>query len=317
MHYAKKSYKRLGETMELHQLRCFVAVADEFHFGRAAQRLDMLPSSLGRHIRLLEEDLGTLLISRTTRNVTLTAHGELLLEEAKTLLARADSIAARMRARSRDVATSIRIGAIDSAAAGLVPRVIFDFKKQAPKVSVDLVEDKTVRLLPRLLSGRLDLAFVRPQSGMSRRYDLLFLVNETPVVALPKKHPLASKRSILVKDLVDVPLILPERKTRPHSHDLTVKLFAEAGLPATIAQHAEEKHTIVNLVSAGVGAAIVPRWTSKLGAKGVSYVPLAIDGGKHVGLPLAAVWVRGSRDSVRDELLKMIKERISSYFSDA
>ncbi|MEI9985619.1 MAG: LysR family transcriptional regulator [Aliidongia sp.] len=107
--------------MDLHQLRCFVATAEALHFGRAAQRLGMLPAALGRHIRLLEEDLGTRLLLRTTRNVALTEDGAALIEEARDLLARADGIAARLRTRGRDQAISLRIGAIDSAAAGSSP----------------------------------------------------------------------------------------------------------------------------------------------------------------------------------------------------
>ena len=87
--------------MELNQLRCFVAAAEELHFGRAAQRLDMLPSALGRHIRLLEDDLGTRLMTRTTRSVALTGDGGMLLREARILLEQADSVAAKLRARGR------------------------------------------------------------------------------------------------------------------------------------------------------------------------------------------------------------------------
>jgi DNA-binding transcriptional LysR family regulator len=83
--------------MDLHQLRCFVAAAEELHFGRAAQRLEMLPSALGRFIRLLEEDLGTRLMTRTTRSVTLTDDGAVLVKEARALLAQADALAAKFR----------------------------------------------------------------------------------------------------------------------------------------------------------------------------------------------------------------------------
>ena len=148
--------------MDLHHLRCFVAAAEELHFGRAAQRLDMLPSALGRFIRLLEDDLGTRLMTRTTRSVALTDDGAVLLKEARALLAQADALAGRFRTRGRKRAAVIRVGAIDSAAAGLLPRLLHDFRKRRPDVTVQLVEEKTVRLLPRLLSGRLDLAFVRP-----------------------------------------------------------------------------------------------------------------------------------------------------------
>src|SRR4051812_34924490 len=103
--------------MNLHQLRCFAAVADELHFGRAAQRLDMLPSALGRYIKLLEESLATQLLFRTTRSVTLTADGAVLQEEARLLLARADELANRFRDRGRERASMLRLGALDTAAA--------------------------------------------------------------------------------------------------------------------------------------------------------------------------------------------------------
>src|SRR5438128_11059398 len=262
--------------MDLHHLRCFVAAAEELHFGRAAQRLDMLPSALGRFIRLLEEDLGTRLMTRTTRSVTLTDDGAVLLKEARALLAQADALAAKFRTRGRKQASAVRVGAIDSAAAGLLPMLLHDFRERRPDVTVQLVEDKTIRLLPRLLSGRLDLAFMRPPENLNKRLDFLFLFHETAVVAVSDHHPLASKKRVTIADLEDEPLIVPERRSRPHSHDLTMKLFAEAGCEARVAQIADEKQTIVNLVSAGLGVAIVPRWTSRLATRGVRLIRLAL-----------------------------------------
>ncbi|MBZ9929067.1 LysR family substrate-binding domain-containing protein [Mesorhizobium sp. BR115XR7A] len=113
---------------------------------------------------------------------------------------------------------------------------------------------------------------------------------------------------------MDEPLILPNRKSRPHSHDLTMKLFAEEGLAPRIAQHAEEKQTIVNLVAAGLGAAIVPKWTSKMATRCVRFAPLLPSGADSLHhLPLAACWVRGSRDVVRDDLLDMVREKLATY----
>lgn len=274
--------------MDLHQLRCFLAVAEELHFGRAAQRLNILPSALGRFIRLLEEDLGTRLMIRTTRSVALTDDGTVLLKEARPLLAQADALAAKFRARGRNQATIVRIGAIDSAAAGLLPMLLHDFRAHRPDVTVQLVEEKTIRLLPRVLSGRIDLAFVRPPESYDKRLELLFLFHETAVVAVPDSHPLSSKRRITIADLAEQPLIVPERRSRPHSHDLTMKLFSEAGLEARIVQIADEKQTIVNLVSAELGVAIVPKWTSRMPARGVRYIRLATSDMNK--LPLAAAW---------------------------
>ena len=301
--------------MELHQLRCFVAAAEELHFGRAAQRLEMLPSALGRYVRLLEDDLGTRLMTRTTRSVTLTDDGVVLLREARMLLAQADSLAVRFKARGRKQGVTIRVGAIDSAAAGLLPMLLADFRDQRPDVTVKLTEDKTIRLLPALISGRLDIALVRPPEKPDRRLEFLFLLHETAVVAVSDHHPLASRKRVTVTDLAEQPLIVPERRSRPHSHDLTMKLFAQAGLQARVTQIANEKQTIVNLVAAELGVAIVPRWTSRMAARGVRYVPLAASDMNR--LPLAAAWSRGTRDLIRDEMLDILKASLKRYAREA
>ena len=301
--------------MELHQLRCFVAAAEELHFGRAAQRLEMLPSALGRYIRLLEDDLGTRLMTRTTRSVTLTDDGVVLLKEARALLAQADNLAVKFQARGRKQGATIRVGAIDSAAAGLLPMLLADFREQRPDVTVKLTEDKTIRLLPALLSGRLDIALVRPPEKPDKRLEFLFLLHETAVVAVSDHHPLASRKRVTVADLAEQPLIVPERRSRPHSHDLTMKLFAQAGLQARIVQLANEKQTIVNLVAAELGVAIVPRWTSRMAARGVRYVPLAASDMNR--LPLAAAWTRGTRDPIRDEMLDILKASLKRYAREA
>ncbi len=304
--------------MDLQKLRCFVAVAEELHFGRAAQRLSMLPSALGRHVRMLEEDLGVQLLVRTTRSVSLTEDGKLLFDDACALLAQAEAVATRFRGRSRGQATTLRLGAIDSASAGLVPLLLHDFRQEHPDVSVILVENKTIRLLPRLLSGRIDLALVRPPENADKALEFLFLFHETAVVAVPDSNPLARRRRLAIPDLSDQPLIVPDRRSRPHSHDLTMKLFAEAGLQARVAQVAEEKHTIVNLVAADLGVAIVPRWTSRLKVSGVKYVPLDVPGDSGMNkLPLAAAWMGGTRDPVRDAMLATLKDRLEAYAEQA
>jgi DNA-binding transcriptional LysR family regulator len=304
--------------MDLHQLKCFVLAAEELHFGRAAQKLNVLPSAFGRYIRLLEEDLGTKLFVRTTRNIALTDDGEQLLGDARKLIGLADSMQARFRGNVRVKATKLRVGAIDSAAAGLLPLLLNDFRKESPDAEIQLFEDKTIRLLPKVLSGRLDLAFVRPPKGRNPSLVYRHLIYETPVVALASTHPLARRRKISIKDIADQPLIVPDRRTRPHSHDLTIKLFEEAGYKPRIKQVADEKQTIVNFVSTALGIAIVPRWTSRMAIKGVIYIPLTSENEAKVGrLPLAAVWMRNSRDALRDRLLNTLMKNIDRYAAQA
>ncbi|HLZ04100.1 MAG TPA: LysR family transcriptional regulator [Bradyrhizobium sp.] len=304
--------------MDLHQLRCFLAVAEELHFGRAAQRLNMLPSALGRHIRLLEEEFGTQLLLRTTRNVALSQDGTAILADAGSLVAKADELKRRIRERGRKRAHALRLGAIDTAAAGLVPMLLHDFRSRRPDAAVQLLEDKTIRLLPRLLSGRLDLAFVRPPGHRDRRLEFRMLFHETAVVAVPTSHRLASRRRLAIKTLAEEPLIVPDRRSRPHSHDLTMKLFAEAGLRPVIAQVAEEKQMIVNLVSAHIGLAIVPRWASRLAVTGVRYIPLDVRAaGRLDMLPLAAAWLRGPQDPLRSEIMATLKANLQRYAAQA
>jgi len=301
--------------MDLQQLQCFVTTAEELHFGRAAQKLGMMPSALGRHIKLLEEELGTRLIDRTTRSVALTQDGALLLEHARSLLADAASLKSRLRAGDKKQAVTLRLGSIDSAAIGLVPRLLQDFRVQQPDLEVRLFENKTIRLLPMLISGGIDLALVRPPEAHDSRLEFLFLFYETPVVAFPENHAFARRSRISIQDLADQPLIVAERRSRPHSHDLTIRLFAEAKLEPQIVQYAEEKQTIVTLVAENLGVAIVPRWTSRIASRGVCFVPLEASG--EYRLPLGIAWARDTRDPVRDQIVKMIQDGLASYALDA
>ena len=155
---------------------------------------------------------------------------------------------------------------------------------------------------------------MRPPERTDKRLAFRPLLTESAVVALPQRHPLASRRFISLKEIADQPLIVPDRRSRPHSHDLTMKLFEQAGLTPDVAQIADEKQTIVNLVAARLGVAIVPRWTSRLAISGVRFVPLRLKRGSSVGrLPLAAAWLRGSRDPARDAMLSILEARLSSY----
>lgn len=304
--------------MELVQLRCFLAVAETLHFGRAAQSLEMLPASFGRHIRKLEEGLGTQLIVRTTRQAALTEAGTLLLEDAREILARADGFEEKARGLRRDTSRVLRVGAIDSASVGLMPQLLANFREENPDVAVTLFEQKTIRLLPRLVSGQLDLVFVRPPETHSRDIVFKALFAETAVVAVPAGHRLAACDVVTIEDLADEPLIVPDRRSRPHSHDLTMKLFLGAGLPARVAQIAAEKQTIVNIVATGFGVAIVPRWTSRLAVPGVAFVPIDTSGHDVANkLALSVAWMRGVRDPLRDALLATLDRHLEAIAATA
>ncbi|GHB24440.1 LysR family transcriptional regulator [Pseudovibrio japonicus] len=300
--------------MNIIQIRCFLAAAEELHFGRAAQVMNMLPASLSRQIRLLEERLETKLFLRTTRSVALTEAGRAILGDARLLVAQADILEERIRSVRRTETAVLKVGAIDSAAAGLIPQLLQLLRIAHPEIEVQLIEQKTIHLLPKIVAGSIDIAFCRSPDFLDPRIHFQTLLFETAIVALPNNHPLAAKSELTVQELADAPLIVPARRSRPHSYDLTTKLFTDAGLTARIVQIAEEKHTIVSLVAAGAGVAIMPSWTSRIAIRGVTFVPLKVpEGSTRSKLILGVAWARETRDEQRDALLAALNENLQAF----
>ena len=306
--------------MELHQLRCFVAAAEQLHFGRAAQHLQMLPSALGRQIRLLEEDLGTRLFARTTRAVSLTEDGTTLLRDARAILARVEAVESNLRNRSRaGAARRLRVGAIDSAAAGLLPPLLRDFRAGHPEVAVQLLEDKTdpataedpdrrARSRLRPSAGPAGQAAGIPRSASGDR--------DRGVPAAPRARRAQFITLADIADEADAGAGPPLAAAQPRPHDQAVR--AGRALTPRIVQVADEKQTIIHLVATKLGVAIVPRWTTRMAVSGVRFVPLRPKQSGPVGrLPLAAAWLRGSRDPARDAMLAVLEARLRSYAREA
>lgn len=293
--------------MDINQLRCFVAVGKELHFGRAAQKLEMMPASLSRFIKLLEEELGVRLLNRSTRNVSFTAEGAIFFNEATGIIERFDALARRFTSGLKDDRRTLRIGAIDTAARGLVPALLQLFLAQHPDTDIHIIEDKTVNLLPKLKSGWLDMIFIRAPQILDASLAMRFIVREHCVLAVPVHHPLAGSARVTVMDFSDEAMIVADRRTRPHSHDLTMGLFKHAGLTPHIAQYAEEKQTILSLVAAGLGLAVVPASYNNMNGDKVRYIPLVLD--EHSkGLPLSVAWQKGNEDGHLRDMLKMLSE---------
>lgn len=208
--------------MELRQLTYFVTVAEELHFGRAAERLHIVQSGVSQQIRRLERELGAELFDRSSRHVRLTAAGERLLPEARAVLAAVD------RARAAVAPPpGLRIGTSTGLGEHL-DRVLAAFARHAPGVPVELHSLPVAERLARVAGGRLDAAFVRgvePVQGVR----VLPLWPDPLVVALPATHPLAARTEIGVGDLAGLPLTLTERRANPALVDLVVGACREAG----------------------------------------------------------------------------------------
>ncbi|WP_313682045.1 LysR family transcriptional regulator [Pantoea sp.] len=293
--------------MDINQLRCFVAVGKELHFGRAAQRMEMMPASLSRFIRLLEEELGVRLLNRSTRNVSFTAEGAIFFDEANKIIDQFDALALRFKGGLKDQRRTLRIGAIDSAARGLVPALLNLFVPLHPNTDIHIIEDKTINLLPKLKSGWLDMIFFRAPQIMDAALAVRFITRESCVLAVPANHPLAGREKVSLDDFKHEAMIIPERRTRPHSHDLTMSMFRLAGLTPHIAQFAEEKQTILSLVAAGLGLAVVPSSYRNMNSENVIYINLALNENIK-GLPLSIAWQKGNEDDYLKDMLKLLND---------
>jgi DNA-binding transcriptional LysR family regulator len=262
--------------MELRHLRYFVAVAEELHFRRAAERLYVAQPAVSEQIRKLEAELGVRLFDRTHRSVALTVPGRALLEEARRVLHMAD--AAKLAARNaRDSATArLRIGYVPDALPGSVPRALQQLASAAPRIDVALETGAPVRLIHAVREGHLHAAVVglpAPTRGLR----VSTLGYQRLVVALPAGDARYLDGDVTLEQLAPDRVILLPREANPALHDAVVASCHQAGLSPTFVEAPEPRVEAVLLgVAAGGGAALLPASvTERYAAPGVQFVDLA------------------------------------------
>jgi DNA-binding transcriptional LysR family regulator len=256
---------------EFHQLRCFVAVAENLHFGRAAQRLNMTQPPLSRQIQLLEHDLGVTLFDRTSRSVQLTRAGRTFLPEARQMLRLAEGAAVSVRRVAQGAAGSITLGFTAGSSYGFLPRLVALATAEMGDVDLVLREMISARQMEALGAGLLDAGLVRLPVDR-RGNELACVLREPLVLAVPEGHPLAGGGEPGLRDLDRVPFIMYAADAPTEGryfHDLTSSLFRAADIAPSFVQHVSQIHAILALVSAGMGVSLVPRSAGSLLARGV------------------------------------------------
>jgi DNA-binding transcriptional LysR family regulator len=258
--------------VELRLWRQFIAVAEELHFGRAAQRLHMTQPPLTQAIAQLERLLGVRLFDRTKRSVQLTPTGEALLPDARELLARAVSLPAHARAASHGESGRLRLAFVSTVGFGLLPQWVRAFRSQYPNVQLDLVEATGDVQLQGFARGDIDAGFMLHSPGFAPpELQHLRIAREALVLALPEQHPMAKARSISLDAVLREPLVIFPRRITPSLHDAIFAMYHAAGRTPNVAQEAIQMQTIVNLVSAGLGVAWVPDSVRQFQRPGVTY----------------------------------------------
>lgn len=252
-----------GRMFELSQLRCFVAAAEELHFGRAAQRLNMTQSPLSRQIQLLERILGITLLERTSRQVSLTPAGRVFLIEARRIVRLAESAALSARRVAKGDTGKVAIGFTAVSGYSLVPRIVAQARARLPNIDLELREMVSGDQVDALLTGLIDIGFVRPPVDR-HEFDTLCVAREPLVVALPPGDPGLGKAEFALADFDDEPLIMYSREGAGYFHNMLLRLFDDAGVSPLYVQHVTQIHSMLGLVQAGLAAAVVPQSASGL-----------------------------------------------------
>ena len=279
--------------MELRQLRYFVAVAEEGHFGRAANRLRMTQPPLSMQIKGLEEELGVDLLDRSTRRVALTDAGTAFLEKAREVFGLVEEAKREAKGASLGVAGRLAVGFVSSATLTVLPGALKSFRERFGGVDLVLEELASARQADALYSGRIRVGLVRlPMRAPGITVEPVF--EEDLVVALPLGHRLETLGRVPVEKLANVPLIFVPRRLMPGFHDQVVGLFRDVGVLPKVAQHAVQQETIVGLVAGGVGAAVLPGSVARVRREGVVYRPLDAQQGTTTWLGLARLETDGS-----------------------
>lgn len=252
---------------DLKQLRCFVTVGEELHFGHAANRLNMTQPPLSRQIQMLEYALNVQLLLRTSRSVQLTPAGRAFLADARRIIALAEHAASTAQRVSKGEAGSIRLGFTAASSYSFLPRLLAFIKSELKDVEVELSEMVTIQQMEALRESRLDLGLVRPpvdEPGMATTR----IATERLLLAVPRSHRFASGPPRSLKELAGERFITFSPVQGHYFYELIAGMLCRAGVSVRYVQHVSQVHSILALVSAGIGISIVPETAGKLHFEG-------------------------------------------------
>ena len=261
--------------IDLRLLRQYVAVAEELHFRRAAERLAMSQPPLTATIRRLEEEVGAVLIERGKKTVRLTAAGNILLIEARRILAAATGALEATRDAAEGRLGRVRLGYVGSAMYGRLPKLIRQFRRTHPSVRLELREMTTAAQVAAIRSGDLDLAIVILPVGDAADLVTSPFDKDCLVVALPTSNRLAIGGVVAMSALREEPVISWPRAQGAGFHDLVTRLFMTAGFLPNVVQEAHGMHGVLSLVAVEAGVAIVPGSMAAVRPNEVAYRPIA------------------------------------------
>jgi len=260
--------------VDLRQLRYFVAVAEELHFGRAAERLGMAQPPLTQQIQKLERALGYRVLARQSRKTALTDAGLALLEDARRILADMDQAIDRTRRAGRGETGQLTVGTPPSVMLTSLPAVIRKYRERFPGVQFTLREMSTSAIAAGLLAGSIDIGFLREMTQCGA-LPMETILRESVVAVLPAAHPLSAIPRLRLRQLAKEPFVLFPRQVGLAFYEKLIAFCANAGFTPRVVQEATQWQSVVTFVESGMGVSLAPACVQKFRWKGVVYRPLS------------------------------------------
>jgi len=272
--------------MELRHVRTFLALVEELHFGRAARRLRVAQSAVSQTIRALEEDVGAQLFARTKRSVALTPAGRELVGPARRAIDELERAAAAARRASAGDTGQLVLGLSLSGSLTAVPRVVAKFQRERPHVHLHIQSRSSAELLAAIRDGQCDIGLVPAFKDEFAPLAAQIVQNAVLVAFVSKRHALAKRASIDLKELAEEPFIFLEQAREPEIRLRFWRRCAEAGFAPKVLLEIEQLDALLAFVAAGVGIACAPSFVGQLHHRGIVAVRLRPAMRAHI----SAVW---------------------------
>lgn len=294
-------------TMKTHLLRYFVALAEERHFGRAAQRLSITQPPLSMALKALEQELGVVLMERDAKHVTLTPAGETFLVEARKVLHQIQHATQVVRGVAQGLEGRLNVGITGSMIYRLVPEFCRQFQTSRPQVQLSLHEVSTRDQLLGIASGQLDAGFLNV-SHTSDTLETLLIGAEPLVCCMPEHHRLAQQPTVNLQALGREVFVMFAREVAPANYDNVITCLQQAGIHPQTSHAARQWLTVVAMVSTGQGVALVPRCLEKAGMRGVRFVPLQ---GVQASTPAYLAWRRQHNSPLLHAFIDSVRQQLA------
>jgi DNA-binding transcriptional LysR family regulator len=244
--------------MELRQIRSFLSIAETLHFGRAAELIHLSQPALSLQIRALEEEVGVRLFERNRRKTTLTAAGFAFRDDAAAALSQLEQAIRRARLAASGKTGRLRIGFISTAGLEIMLNITRQFREINPEVEFSLRAIPAADQVQMLEAGSLDVGFLRLPIGEHSALDVLTVLHEPFVLVVPASHKLARKKRVRLSEVSGEDFVMYERTYAPGFHDLIFGMLRDARIVPNVSQTAAEIATLISLVGAHMGIAILP-----------------------------------------------------------